>query len=364
MRGNEGLYLAQCVQDNWISSAGPFIPDFEEQIAKVAGTDHAVALCNGTIAIKIALLAAGIRPGDGVIVPDWSFIASANAVTDAQARPIFVDIDPVSWALDVTLIEKAISTTARIKAILAVHPLGFSCDMNPILTLARDHGIAVIEDAAGAIGASYHGNSVGGLGDFGCFSFNGNKLISAGAGGAVTTNNTDAAQWIRHVTAQARIGTDYRHDQVGFNYRMSNLNAAVGLAQLERMAEMRAHKDRIATRYSDILSEFKECSVKPMPNPNWGTGNNWLNSVLCSSKLAAEALVAHMHRHGIEARIFWRHLSGQKPYATHEKHVTGVAKSLSGRVVSLPSSTNISDAALDRVCDALRQYLLTTNDKN
>lgn len=357
LRGNEAKYLKACVKDNWVSSAGHFIQDFERMIAAKSGSEHAVAVCNGTVAIKMALLACGVVSGDAVIVPDWTFIASANAVSDTGAKPIFVDVTQDTWTLDPALVAQAIAKYPNVMAIVAVHPLGYTCDMDALLDAAGD--VPIIEDAAGALGATYGGRSAGGIGSFGCFSFNGNKMITAGAGGAVVTQDSEAARWLRHVTAQARVANDYTHDSPAFNYRMSNVNAAIGKAQMERFDEIQAIKHKIADAYRAVLSNDPQVRLKAMPNPQWGAGNDWLFSVLCETEASAESLIAHLDRHGIDSRKFWRALSSQPAYKDAEFISVGIAESLSGRVVSLPCSTGLSDDDLSRVTDAVEAFLAT-----
>ena len=230
LRGNEAAYLARCVADNWVSSAGPFVVEMEARLARLTGRAHGVAMVNGTAALHLALVAAGVGAGDRVIVPDWTFGASANAVFHAAAEPCFVDVTTESWTLDATLVAKALADpAARIRAVIAVHALGHPADLDPLRELCDDARIPLIEDAAGALGARYKDQPAGGIGDFGVFSFNGNKTVTAG-GGMVVTDDGAAADRLRHLSTQAREAPAYRHDAVAFNYRMTNLNAAVGMA--------------------------------------------------------------------------------------------------------------------------------------
>lgn len=355
LRGNEEKYLRACIADNWISSAGHFIGEFEAMIAARCGTRNAVALCNGTVAIKMALLACGVREGDRVIVPDWTFIASANAISDAGATPIFVDVAADTWGIDPELVGRALSDFPDVKAIVAVHPLGYACDFAALSAVAGDRPI--IEDAAGAMGALYGGRPLGGLGRFGCVSFNGNKMVSAGAGGAVVTDDDDAAKWIRHVTAQSRVDSEYRHDQVGYNYRMSNLNAAVGKAQMERFDEIMHRKRFFAERYRAVISSAARARVKAMPDPQWGRGNNWLFSILCENETHAAEFVRHMDLRAIECRKFWRAISDQPAYQGSIIFSNHVSQDLSGRVVSLPCGTGMKDHEFERVLLALEEFL-------
>jgi dTDP-4-amino-4,6-dideoxygalactose transaminase len=355
LRGNEAKYLAQCVADNWVSSVGPFVTEMERRLAALSARRHAVATVNGTAALHLALLALGVGRGDLVVVPDWTFAATANAVVHAGATPLFVDVTEESWTLDATLLDRALADhKGRVKAAIVVHALGHPGDMDAIMPVAARHRVPVVEDAAGAIGASYKGRPVGSFGAAAIFSFNGNKVATAGGGGMVVADDDAIARTVRHLSTQARPGTDYIHDAAGFNYRMTNLNAAVGLAQLERLDDMVAIKRRIAARYAEAVAGRADMSF--MPRRAWAESSAWLSSVLVARADDAAALVDHLARSAIEARVFWRALSPQAPYRGAPRLLSGVAAALSGRVVSLPCSTSLSDADQGRVLDALAAW--------
>jgi dTDP-4-amino-4,6-dideoxygalactose transaminase len=355
LRGNEAKYLAQCVADNWVSSVGPFVTEMERRLAALSARRHAVATVNGTAALHLALLALGVGRGDLVVVPDWTFAATANAVVHAGATPLFVDVTEESWTLDATLLDRALADhKGRVKAAIVVHALGHPGDMDAIMPVAARHRVPVVEDAAGAIGASYKGRPVGSFGAAAIFSFNGNKVATAGGGGMVVADDDAIARTVRHLSTQARPGADYIHDAAGFNYRMTNLNAAVGLAQLERLDDMVAIKRRIAARYAEAVAGRADMSF--MPRRAWAESSAWLSSVLVARADDAAALVDHLARSAIEARVFWRALSPQAPYRGAPRLLSGVAAALSGRVVSLPCSTSLSDADQGRVLDALAAW--------
>jgi dTDP-4-amino-4,6-dideoxygalactose transaminase len=355
LRGNEAKYLAQCVADNWVSSVGPFVTEMERRLAALSARRHAVATVNGTAALHLALLALGVGRGDLVVVPDWTFAATANAVVHAGATPLFVDVTEESWTLDATLLDRALADhKGRVKAAIVVHALGHPGDMDAIMPVAARHRVPVVEDAAGAIGASYKGRPVGSFGAAAIFSFNGNKVATAGGGGMVVADDDAIARTARHLSTQARPGADYVHDAAGFNYRMTNLNAAVGLAQLERLDDMVAIKRRIAARYAEAVAGRADMSF--MPRRAWAESSAWLSSVLVARADDAAALVDHLARSAIEARVFWRALSPQAPYRGAPRLLSGVAAALSGRVVSLPCSTSLSDADQGRVLDALAAW--------
>lgn len=354
LRGRERQYLLECVDQNWVSSAGPFVTQLEKRMAALCGRGSGVAAVNGTAALHLTLNALGVGRDKIVVLPDWTFIATANAVMHGGAIPYFIDVDESSWTMDPDLLAQALRQEAgKVAAVVVVHTLGHAADMDALSRVCDAAGVALIEDAAGAVGGTYKGRPLGGLGRAGCFSFNGNKLVTAGGGGMIVTDDKVIAETAKHRSTQARVGTDYVHNAVGWNYRMTNLNAAVALAQLERLEEMIARKREIAARY-DV--ELSGTDLVPMPRLEWAGHNYWLYSVLASSRTAAADLVASLRARSVEARVFWRALSSQAPYKDAPRKLTGVAESLSGRVVSLPSSSNLSAAHQDRVIAAVQDW--------
>lgn len=352
LRGNEAAYLAQCVRDNWVSSAGPFVRDFERRVAALAGSPHAVAAVNGTAALYLGLRAAGVKPGDHVAVPDFTFAATANAVLLAGATPVFLDVTRETWTLDPALLEDALARqTPPLAAVIVVHALGHPADMDAIAPLCARAGIPLIEDAAAALGALYKGRPCGSLGDAAMFSFNGNKTITAGGGGALVTANADWAERASALSTQARSGTRYRHFAAGFNFRLTNVNAAIGVAQLERFEDMLAAKRRIAGTYDRALAG--RADLRPMPRAAWAESACWLYSVLCASAADADSLVEALKGANIETRHFWESLSRQEPYRRAPSRLSGVCAELSGRIVSLPCSTHLGQEQQARVVAAL-----------
>ena len=355
LRGRERDYLCQCVDDNWVSSAGPFVVEFEQRMAAVSGRRHAVATVNGTLALQLALDALGIGRGDYVAVPDWTFAATANAVYHAGATPYFIDVEPESWTLDPVLLARVVADAPqRIAAIIAVDTLGHCADYDRICAAAGD--IPIIADAAGAIGARYKGCPAGVSGHCATFSFNGNKTVTAGGGGMVVTDDGDLADRIRHLSTQARVGQEYQHDTIGHNARMTNLNAAVGCAQIERLEEMVAAKRSIAARYDGAIAGHDD--MTPMPRPAWTESACWLYSLRLRDVRSAQSLVDHLVAHRIQARTFWRSLSRQAPYGDAPVALNGVSESLSGTVVSLPCSSHLTESEQECVIGALGTWQL------
>jgi perosamine synthetase len=355
LRGREREYLCDCVDTNWVSSAGSYVQAFEQSVAEAVGARNAVAIVNGTAALHLALVCAGVRPGDHVIVPDFTFAATANAVFHAGATPYFVDIRSDTWSLDPGLVNAVLQEkSVPVKAVVAVHTLGSPADIDPLSDLCKQAGIPLIEDAAGALGAHYKSRAVGGLADAAIFSFNGNKTVTAGGGGMIVTNKDDWAAHARALSTQARVGVRYHHSDVGFNYRLTNVNAAIGLAQMERMNKMLASKRAIAANYDAAIKLRRD--LRPMPCPSWAESACWLYSVLCGSTADADNLVKTLTAEAIEARIFWESLSTQAPYAAASRHLNGTTRDLSGRIVSLPCSSSLNPADQQRVIDVLSRW--------
>ncbi|MBJ26620.1 MAG: hypothetical protein CMM30_02925 [Rhodospirillaceae bacterium] len=355
LRGNELVYLKKCIETNWVSSAGPFIGECEEIIKNKLERSNAIATVNGSAALHLSLLACKTKPGDYVIIPDWTFAATANAVYHAGCIPIFADIDKQSYSLDPDIVEKIISNyPGRISAMIVVHPLGHPANLDPLISISKSAKIPLIEDAAGAFGAKYQGRPVGSFGEFSVLSFNGNKTITAGGGGMILTNSSIDAAYLRKLSGQARVGQDYKYESIGFNYRMTNINAGLLLAQLERMDEMLAAKRKIAEIYDPIVNKHK--NLKTLSSMNWGESSNWLYSVVCESEPASCDLMRYLDAQNIEVRSFWRSLSIQPPYIDAPSFLNGVSEKLTGKVVSFPCSSSLTDDDQARVISHLSQW--------
>jgi dTDP-4-amino-4,6-dideoxygalactose transaminase len=346
--------VSACIVDNWVSSAGPSVVALENEMARLTGRAFAVATVNGTAALHMALLGIGIGAGDMVIVPDWTFAATANAVAHAGAQPLLVDVSAADWALDAGLVEEALAKHAGVKAVIAVDPLGHAADYDALAAVCDRHGVALIEDAAAAIGASYKGRPCGAFGRAAAFSFNGNKTVTAGGGGALVTDDADLAKLVRHVSTTARVGGDYLHDRVGYNYRMPNLNAALALAQIERLPELVAAKRAIAARYDAALAG--RADILPMPRPAASQSTAWLYNARVANGDAARALVQAMDAAAIDARVFWRSLASQPAWRDAPSVLRGVSAALSGTVVSLPCSSSLDAGSQARVIAVLNGW--------
>jgi perosamine synthetase len=255
LAGNEKKYVNECLDSTWISSKGKFIPLFEQRFAEYLGVRHAASVCNGTVALHAALLALGAGPGDEVIVPTLTYIASVNAIAYTGASPVFVDSLADTWQMDPDDVQKKI--TPKTKAIMAVHLYGHPCQMDMLGELSKKHRIYLIEDCAEALGSEFKGKKVGAFGDIATFSFFGNKTVTTGEGGMVVTNDETLHDRVAHFKGQGLAKRrEYWHDVIGYNYRMTNICAAIGLAQLERVNETIARKRRIAEQYRELLREL------------------------------------------------------------------------------------------------------------
>jgi perosamine synthetase len=348
-------YLRQCIAERWVAGKGRFVREFEERFAERHGRPAAVSTNSGTAALHVALVELGIGPGDEVIVPALTFVATANAVSYVGATPVFVDVDPATYTIDPASLEAAV--TARTRAVIVVHLYGHPADMDAIAAIARARDLAVIEDATEALGSTYRDAPCGTLADVGCFSFNGNKVITSGGGGMVLAREPARLDHMRHLTVQARIpGTrEYLHDEVGFNYGLSNLQAAVGLAQLERLDAMVEARRALGARYAAGLAGVEDltfCAEAP-----WARSNHWLMSVLVDPAVAGrdrDDVMDALANVGVEARPFFTPLSSLPPFRDDAAADTPVARMLHERGVSIPSSADLDASAQERVIAVLR----------
>ena len=372
LHGNEQRYLDECIRTNWVSYVGPFVSRFEEEFARAVGSSFAVAVNSGTAALHLALLAIDVRPDDLVLVPDLTFIAPANAVRYCGADPVFLGVDRETWQFDVALVGRFLRDECetvggatrerrsgrRVSAVIPVHLLGHPVDMDPLIELCRDRGIAVVEDATETLGGRYRGRSVGTIGRVGCFSFNGNKIITSGGGGMLTTDDKEVATRARYLSTQARDDTsEYVHESIGYNYRLTNIQAAVGLAQLELLDEHVRSKRDIAARYAKALRDIPGVRL-PVEAP-WATATFWLYTILVDAPASRSSreLITDLARDGIEARPLWAPLHEQRPYRTARAFEVADARWLYERGVSLPCSVGLAAGDQERVIKAVRRSL-------
>jgi len=362
----ETAAVAACVESGFVSSVGPLVTEFEERFGEAVGRAHAVACSSGTAAIHLALAALRVGPGSEVMVSDLTFIASANPARYLGADVTLIDSERATWNLDPALVvdelERRAAAGERLPAaIVAVDLLGQPADLGELLVAARRHGVPVVEDASEALGARWTsgplgGRAVGRGGDVSCFSFNGNKLITTGGGGMLVTDDPALARRARHLSKQAKVaGLAYRHDDVGYNYRLTNLAAALGLAQLARLDELLAKKRDIAARYDAAFAQTADLA-RP-PDPVWSDRSSWLYTVLLGDEATRDRVCRSLNAGGIECRPIWSPLHEQAPYARSPRVGTGVAENLGARGLCLPSSAGLAPLDQDRVVAALEAAL-------
>lgn len=357
LTGNEEKYVSEAVRSTWISSTGPFVDRFEADFAGLCETDTSIAVCNGTVALHLALLALDVRPGDEVLVPSLTYVAVANSVRYVGAEPVFVDVDPQNWCLDPELIEDRI--TPRTRGIIAVHNYGHPADMDAINSLAGIHGLWVVEDAAEAHLARYKGRAVGGLGTVGTFSFYGNKIVSSGEGGALTLSDPQLELRLRTLRGQ---GMDpnrrYYFPVTGYNFRLTNVACAILCAQLEHVSKMIESRRRVFDRYREGLASCPGLSFQPQAS--WADPAPWLFNVTVDPRgvgREASELRETLASQGIETRPFFIPLHTLPPFreaATARGTDLPVTDMLAARGVSLPTFPQLELDAVDRICAAIR----------
>lgn len=366
--GNEWEYVKECLDTGWVSSVGSYVNRFERMTADYVGTKHAVAAVSGTAALHAALLVAGVEPDDEVLVSSLSFIAPANAVRYCGAWPVFVDVDDY-WQMDHRLVAEFLETKCsssqgtlvnketgrRVRAILPVHILGHPVDIDPILELARQYNLVVIEDATESLGAVYKDRKVGRLGDIACFSFNGNKLITTGGGGMIVTDNDEWAARAKYLTTQAKDDEiEYVHGTVGYNYRLTNMQAALGCAQLEQISEFIEKKRTIAQRYEDAVRSVP--GLTPMPHAAWADPVFWLYTILVDEAKYGEdsrALMRRLAQNNIQARPLWQPLHRSPAHATAQSCGGEVTDRLNRMALSLPCSVGLEPYELESVIEVI-----------
>lgn len=381
--GREDDYLQDCIRTTFVSSVGPFVDRFAAQISAESGAADSAVLCSGTVALQMALEGLGIGAGDIVLCPSLSFIATANAIHHSGASPWFIDCSVTDWTLDLDLMRDEIeretdllpggsrihrATGRRLRAIMPVMIMGANLDFVRLTALAEDYGLQVVVDAAAAIGA----RAAGGLRlcetgvDAVCYSFNGNKTVTCGGGGAVASANAGLIARIRHLTTTGRVGRDYDHDVAGYNFRMTNVQAAIGVAQMERLEEFLSSKARIAGAYADLAAGH--AGLEPFPAPGaaaagardtyWFSGFYLSDPTLAAEQVAAISadFRAHMVAAGVDLRAFWKPLHLQPPHAGAPRSRMEVTEALWQRIYALPCSTHLPDADLDQVLAAARGF--------
>lgn len=358
--GNECKYVEDAVKSGWISSSGSYVKAFEDAFARYCGVKHGISVCNGTLALHLALVALGVGKGDEVIVPDFTMIASAFAVCYTGAMPVFVDADEKTWNIDVRKIEEKI--TSKTRAIMPVHIFGNPCDMNEIHKIATKHNLVIVEDAAEAHGATYKGKKTGNLSQIAGFSFFANKNITTGEGGMVVTNDDDLADKCRYhknVCFPINGPRNYMHDDIGFNYRMSNIHAAIGLAQTERAEEYRNLRIEHGKMYYERLENIKGLQLQKIQEN--GESVFWMNGIVITDEYgkSRDKLINYLKEDGIDTRLFFNGMHRQKALQKYGCNCSGeyqISDFLADNGFYLPSGSNLTEKDIDRVCKKIAAY--------
>jgi perosamine synthetase len=361
--GREWEYVKDCLDTGWVSSVGQYVNRFEKALQEYTGVKHAIAVVNGTAALHVCLELCGVQENDEVLLPALTFVATANAVSYCGATPHFVDIDPLTLGVDAERLQGYLDehtvvkngkcfnkqTQRRIRALVAVHTFGHPVDLDPLLLVCEDYGITLIEDAAESLGSFYKGRHTGNFGVINALSFNGNKIITSGGGGAILTNDHALAKNVRHITTTAKLphAWEFVHDQVAYNYRMPNLNAALGLSQLEQIDGFLEHKRTLANTYlanfNDKGSFKNNTGVHVFKEPAYARSNYWLNvlSLDGATMQYRDIVLETFHDHGLHVRPVWRLLHKLPMYRQSPRMPLNVSEHIEASVICLPSSVNL-----------------------
>lgn len=363
--GNEWKYVKDCLDTQWVSSVGSYVNKFEQMVAEFAGCKFGVAASNGTSALHISLELLGVKRNDYVIVPNVTFVASLNSIKYTKADPILMDIDPETWQMDLNLLEEFLEkdtyikgnylflkkNNRRIPAIMPVHVLGNMCDMDKLTGIAQKYKLQVVEDATEALGSYYKNKHAGSFGILGCFSFNGNKIITTGGGGVIVTNDENLAKRAKHLTTQAKCDPfEYIHDQIGYNYRLVNVLAAMGVAQMEQLPDFIKRKHEIDAFYKNTLSGTGDISfqkVVPEVNPNY-----WLFTFKTKKQ---KELLKILNEKNMQSRPFWVPMNQLKMFKKSLYiNRADVSDEVYSSCLSIPCSTNITDHELESITDTIK----------
>ena len=357
-------YLHKAIEDNWVAPVGPNLDGFERDICEFTGMAHAVALTSGTAAIHLGLRLLGVGPGDDVLCPSFTFVATANPITYLGATPVFIDSEAQTWNMCPERLREALEDlrrrNRRPRALILVHLYGMPCRLREILAVAEEFGVPVLEDAAEALGATYEGRALGSFGAVGVFSFNGNKILTTSGGGVLVTNNADWAKKVLSWATQARDAAPYyQHSELGYNYRLSNLLAGIGRGQMGLLDDRVKKRREIYAWYQDKLRDLPGLSFGPA-EPAGGRSNRWLTCLLldpAATSATPEQLRLHLETHNVESRPLWKPLHLQPLFAGVPMYGGAVCTDLFTRGLCLPSGSAMKETDLRRVADAVREIL-------
>lgn len=348
--------VLEALDTGWVSSAGPMIAEFERELARITGARFAVATANGTVAIHLALVAAGVGPGDSVLVPDLTFVGTVNPIRYCGARPVLTEVDERDGTMSPEAVREHARRDRTVRAVMPVHLYGAPADMTALRSIAAEHGLLLVEDAAEALGSTLDGRAAGTFGIVGCLSFNGNKIVTTGGGGALITDDAALASRARSLSTQSRSDDrEYVHDAVGFNYRLTNIQAALGVAQLENFQERLERKRRFAALYRAELVGLPLRFLEPRDGSR---SNYWLTAIVLDEPSARAPVLSGLDAAGIDARSFFVPVHRQAPYRDADRAGSlAVADALYERGINLPSSFTSDDDDIRYVCHVLRELL-------
>lgn len=357
-RGREWDYVKDCLDTGWVSSVGAYVDRIERDLETITGLGHAVAVSNGTAALEVCLRLAGVEPGDEVLTPTLTFVATANAITYRGGTPHFVDSEAQTLGVDPARLDEHLRAVAKveggvcvntrtgrpIRALVIMHVFGHPGDVEGLAEVAARWNLVLVEDAAEALGSRWKGRHLGGFGRLAALSFNGNKIVTTGGGGAVLTDDPELAKRAKHLTTTAKVPHRwaFEHDEIGWNYRMPNLNAALGCAQLERLPDMLARKRALAARYALAFAPID--GVRFLTEPNGAESNYWLNALILDDPEARDAVLARLNDAGFAARPVWTLMHQLPMFAACPRAPLPVAEQLEATVVNIPSSPRLADA--------------------
>ena len=366
--GNELKYVTECIETGWVSSVGSYVDKFETEFAKKIGTKYAVAVVNGTAALHVCMLLNDVKPGDEVLVPNLTFVATVNAVKYCYANPVLLDSSWENLGMDVNKLESFIKeetifkngftynkkTGAIIKAIIPMHAFGYSVDMDPLNEICKKVNIAVIEDATESLCSTYKGKNTGTLAPLACFSFNGNKIITTGGGGMITTDDEQLAKRAKHLTTTAKTNPlDFDHDEVGFNYRLVNILAAMGVAQLELVDGFYKSKRANLELYSSLIDPSENFYIHK--EPAYTKSNYWMYSLVIKNteKFSVHEIIKVLGEQNIQARPIWKLMNTLPMYKNYQSFHCDVSPDIRNKIVNIPCSTGLTKDEIERVCSVI-----------
>jgi dTDP-4-amino-4,6-dideoxygalactose transaminase len=352
-QGYEMAFVKEAFATNWIAPLGPNVDNFETEMCNYTGAKHAAALSSGTAAIHLSLKAAGVKKDDIVFCPSLTFSATANAIIYENAIPVFIDSDFKTWNMCPNALKKAFIKYPNVKAVLIVHIYGLSADCDPIINLCKENNVAIIEDAAESLGAKYKHKHTGTFGDYGIFSFNGNKIITTSGGGMAVCNDKEKIEKIKFWSTQSREkARHYEHNELGYNYRMSNVLAGIGRGQLKVLNERIKKKKYIFNFYKKEFTEIKEITF--MPINDWNEPNYWLTCITIEAKLKPNDIISALEKENIEARPIWKPMHLQPYFAKYDFAGTQVSEYLFKNGLCLPSDTKMTDDDLNKIIKIIK----------